>query len=136
MESRNVAAARGVILGFAREDIDGAASFFAEDGVLVSPSGGGAIRGRAAIKEHMRRSLATFSEWQVEDLEFIDAGDVVVALMTSSATQVGPLGDAPATGKRIRIKFCEVYRFNSAGEVILDEAFYDLLAAYRQLGLV
>src|SRR5690606_25974856 len=114
MESRNVSAARGVIEGFARGEVDRAASFFAEDGVLDSPSGG-ELRGREAIREHIREMLAIFAEWEIRDLRFIDAGDVVVATMTSSATHVGAYGDAPATGRRITMKFCEVYRFNPAG---------------------
>lgn len=127
---------RVMLDAFCRGDAALAASYFAEDGVLISPTTGEETRGRPAIEEHMRHWLATFPDPVMTELELIAAGDdKIVALITAEATHVGVLRGHPGTGRRWRLRFCEVYRFDAAGKIVRDDAFYDLHHLLTQLGL-
>lgn len=53
---------------------------------------------------------------------------------TVTGTNTGKLGDAKATGKRIKTKGLSVWIFNKDGKAIQEDAFYDNLAFYQQLG--
>jgi steroid delta-isomerase-like uncharacterized protein len=126
---------RVMLAAFCRGEAATAAGYFAEDGVLVSPTSQ-ETRGRAAIEEHLRGWLAAFPDTVIESMELIEAGeDKIVALMTASAVHVGPVRGHAGTGKQWRLRFCEVYRFDADGLIARDDAFYDLHAMLQQLGL-
>ncbi len=124
-----------MLAAFCRGEMELAASYFAEDATLRNNVAPDVKVGRAAILAHLLRWQSSFSDAAARDVQFIDAGDVVIGTFIGEGTNTGPLGDAPATGKRYAIKYCEIYRFNEAGEIAGDEAYFDQLSMLRQLGL-
>jgi steroid delta-isomerase-like uncharacterized protein len=135
MSSRNVENARKLLDLFCRNELEEAATYFAEDATLRNNVVSDVKRGRAAILEHLKRWHSSFSDAAARDVEFLDAGDTVIGLFYGEGTHTGPIGDIPATGKRYSIRYCEIYRFGPDGKIVADEAFLDQLSMLRQLGL-
>jgi hypothetical protein len=75
-----------------------------------------------------------FSNAQVTNPSYLDAGDTVVALFTGRGTNDGPLGPMPATGKQLDLQFCELMRFNDSGQIVGGAVYYDQLTLLSQLG--
>jgi len=46
------------------------------------------------------------------------------------------MGPLQATGKRIDLPFCEVFRYDAEGRMVAGEIFYDSTTMMTQLGLV
>jgi steroid delta-isomerase-like uncharacterized protein len=68
----------------------------------------------------------------IEDL--IAAGDRVVARAVLHATHMGPLGDIPPTGRKVRLASTIIYRFEQ-GRVVEEWEIFDKLGMYQQLGV-
>jgi steroid delta-isomerase-like uncharacterized protein len=135
MALRNKETVLAVLDAFCRKDLDVAADHFAEDATLSNNVVSDVKRGRAAIRAHLERWHASFSDAAARDVELLEDGDTVVGIFFGEGTHTGPVGDHPATGKRYSIKYCEIYRFGPDGKIVANQAFYDQLSLLRQLGL-
>ena len=67
---------------------------------------------------------------------YIDAGQTVVCTFTVVGTHDGPLGPFPATGNEFTLSLCEMWRFDSAGQVVGGDLYYDQVSLLTQLGLM
>lgn len=135
MSSRNIETVRKTLDLFCRNELEEAASHFAEDATLRNNVVSDVKRGRAEILEHLKRWHTMFSDASTRDEEFLEAGDNVIGLFRGEGTHTGPIGDIPATGKRYSIRYCEIYRFGPDGKIVANEAFFDQQSMLRQLGL-
>jgi hypothetical protein len=50
-------------------------------------------------------------------------------------TNDGAMGPAPATGRRVSVPFCDIVTFDSKGQIIRGETYFDMLSMLVQLGL-
>ncbi len=50
-------------------------------------------------------------------------------------TNDGPMGPAPATGRRASVPFVDIQTFDAKGRVIRGETYFDMLSFLVQLGL-
>ncbi|MGY1741324.1 MULTISPECIES: ester cyclase [unclassified Blastococcus] len=120
-------------------DADELGRLYAHDAVLDTPDEG-RIEGRAGVVEYLMGFLRAFPDTTFELPTQLEAGDTAVDRGHLVATHTGPLAlpdgdELPATGRRIRLRECDV--LTVAGGVAVSHALYfDQLDFLVQLGLV
>ena len=80
--------------------------------------------------------LAVSSDIRITDAHYLDAGRTAVSTFTVTGRQDGPLGPFPATGKEFALPLCEMWHFDSTGQVVGGDLYYDQLSLLTQLGLM
>lgn len=80
--------------------------------------------------------LGSSPDIRITAARYLDAGPAVVSTFTAVGTQEGPLGPFPATGREFALPLCEMWHFDSAGQVIGGDLYYDQLSLLMQLGLM
>ena len=78
--------------------------------------------------------IRSFSDSQVTDAKYIDAGDFVIAEFKARGNNDGPIGNFPPSKKRLDLPYCEIVRFDKQGKIQEVTAYYDLLTMFSQLG--
>lgn len=78
--------------------------------------------------------LDSFPDQRVVLQQLIAEGDFVAIRATYSGTQLGPIGELPATGKSVQAPFLAVLRVDS-GRIAELWVEWDNVAMLRQLGL-
>jgi steroid delta-isomerase-like uncharacterized protein len=134
MASRNVETFTAAHRAFNSRDFDAVVTAMAENVVYQDRARDTTFRGRAGFKDFMQGWVASFSDAQVTEPTYTDAGDTVIAQFVGRGVNDGPIGPLPATGKPARFNFCEILRFNDKGQVISGDAYYDQLSILAQLG--
>jgi steroid delta-isomerase-like uncharacterized protein len=80
--------------------------------------------------------LGSSPDIRITAARYLDAGPAVVSTFTAVGSQEGPLGPFPATGREFALPLCEMWHFDSAGQVIGGDLYYDQLSLLMQLGLM
>lgn len=132
MSSRNVETAKREHQAFNKRDFSVAGA--ADDAVMVDTARGLTLKGKGQIKEWLIEWTKAFSNGQITDPQYIDAGDTVVTQFIGTGRQDGPLGSFPASGKDVRVAFCEIAKFDGAGKIVSLTNYYDQLSMLGQLG--
>jgi len=91
--------------------------------------------GREGFREFMNGWITGFSNAQVSEPTYLDAGSVVIAQFQARGTHDGALGPFSATGRAMNLPMCELIRFNDQGEIVSGEMYYDQISILSQLGL-
>jgi len=89
---------------------------------------------KADFLDFLQGWTQAFSDCQITDAKYIDAGDVVVVEFKARGKNDGPLGTFSPTNKKIDLPYCEVFRFDKEGKIQQVNAYYDLLGMFSQLG--
>jgi steroid delta-isomerase-like uncharacterized protein len=134
--SRNVETFRSSHQAFNRRDFDAVLSVVVEGIIYQDRARNATFRGRYGFMEFMQGWVSAFSNAQIQDPVYTDAGDVVVAQFVGRGVNDGALGPLPATGKPVEFNFCEIVRFDEKGMVVTVDAYYDQLSILVQLGHV
>jgi steroid delta-isomerase-like uncharacterized protein len=118
-------------------DLDACMALYADDAVQRMHDG--TFRGVDDIRERLARDLEAFADAEyVVDTFFAD-GDKFADEWTFTGTNTGPLRlggtEIPGTGKRVEIKGMEYVEVRD-GKIVVDNLYYDFMAAVVQLGLV
>jgi steroid delta-isomerase-like uncharacterized protein len=92
------------------------------------------IRGREGVAALMARVRAAFPDLRIQVDELIAEGDRLVALVTNSGTNTGPMMGRPATGNRVTWTVVHIVRFKD-GRIVEDRHILDRLSFFEQLGL-
>jgi steroid delta-isomerase-like uncharacterized protein len=100
----------------------------------------GVFEGIDAIAERLARDLTAFPDAKYVVNSFFAEGDKFGDEWTFTGTNTGPLrlpdgSEIPATGKPVEIKGMEYVEVRD-GKIVVDNLYYDFLAAVAQLGLV
>lgn len=93
------------------------------------------IRGVEDMLSFLKDMFAAFPDWHEEIELMIAEGDKVAYITTGVGTHIGPMGDIPATGKRIELTNYIIQRIED-GKIAETWVGWDNLAALAQLGLV
>jgi steroid delta-isomerase-like uncharacterized protein len=98
------------------------------------------VRGKAEVRAALDRIVRAFPDQKTTVRNLIESGDWVVAEVTFSGTNLGPVVDRagneiPATGKRIALEVCHVIRF-AEGKLASYRVYGDMLAVLAQLELI
>jgi steroid delta-isomerase-like uncharacterized protein len=76
------------------------------------------------------------SDIRITGPRYFDAGPTVVCTFTVTGTHDGPLGPLPASGKEFTLPLCEMWHFDSGGQVVGGDLYYDQVTLLTQLGLM
>lgn len=120
---------------FNRRDWTAVVENFAADAEFIDQARGVVLKGPQQLVDYLRANwVASFSDAAITDICYIDAGNEVIAQFTGTGTNDGAFGPMPRTGRRISTPFCEIMRFNTAGQIISGSVYYDLVTILVQLG--
>ena len=119
-------------------DLDACMELYAEEAVQRMHDG--VFEGVAAIRARLARDLDAFPDAKYVVESFVEDGDEFADEWTFTGTNTGPfrLPDGtvlPANGKPVEIKGMELVEVRD-GKIVVDNLYYDFMAAVAQLGLV
>jgi steroid delta-isomerase-like uncharacterized protein len=119
-------------------DLDACMELYAEDAVQRMHDG--IFEGTDAIRERLARDLEAFADAKYIVDSFVEEGEKFADEWTFTGTNSGSFrlpdgSEVPATGKRVEIKGMELVEVRD-GKIVVDNLYYDFMAAVVQLGLV
>jgi predicted ester cyclase len=108
--------------------------FWAEDMVWHGPAGIGTKHGLEQYEaEHQRPFLHAFSDKHATDEIRIAEGEYVAASGYQDATHTGDWLGIPASGKRVRVRYMDIWRVEG-GKLAENWVLIDILDFLEQLG--
>ena len=134
MASKNVEAFRAAHENWRRRDFDAAVSEMVENFTYQDHARGLTVETREEFKDWIAARAEAFSDGDITEARYHDAGDTVVAQYIVRGTNDGPLGSLPATGRSWSQPFCEIMNFDSEGQMVSGGVYYDQLSMLVQLG--
>jgi steroid delta-isomerase-like uncharacterized protein len=135
MASKNVATALAVYDAFNSRDLDKAVSATNENILWEDHGRGVTTKTRAELKDSFKEWADGFSDGKITDTKAIDAGDTVIVEYIGRGTNDGPMGPAPATGKRVSLPFVDIVHFDKDGKISGGASYYDMFSLLVQMGL-
>jgi len=119
-------------------DLDACMELYAEDASQRMHDG--IFEGVHDIQTRLARDLTAFEDATYVVDSFFAAGDEFADEWTFTGTNTGPLRlpdgtEIPPTGRTVEIKGMEYVKLQD-GKIVIDNLYYDFLAAVVQLGLV
>ena len=109
------------------------------DDIIHISATAGTVTGIEAFLAFVTAFKQAFPDLHWEMREFIEGSDTVVAegvfIGTNSGTMVGPRGPIPATGRRVELPFCDIWKVRN-GRIIENRIYYDQVTFLGQLGLM
>ena len=119
-------------------ELDACMELYAEDAVQRMHDG--IFEGLDAIRNRLARDLDAFAEAKYVVESFVEDGDKFADEWTFTGTNTGPFrlpdgSEVPATGKPVEIRGMELVEVRD-GKIVVDNLYYDFMAAVVQLGLV
>jgi len=135
MASRNVTTALAVYDAFNARDLDKAVSTAVENIPWEDHGRNATTKTRAELKDSLAEWITGFSDGKITDVRAIDAGDTVIVQYIGRGTNDGPMGPAPATGKRVSLPCVDIVTFDTAGKIIRGETYFDMFNLLVQMGL-
>ena len=122
-----------------RHDARAVAAYYAQDCVAYDPFYPEPLKGRAAIEKDAADSFRAFPDLRVEVINIFEKGDRAAGEIKMTGTNSGPLatpmGEVPATGKRIDLRGALVGRINAENLIVEERRYYDTGTLMQQLGL-
>lgn len=135
MSAAYVATFRSAHGEFNRREFDALLNRLAPSFTYRDHARGLSFDGREGFREFMNGWITGFSDAQVSEATYLDAGDVVIAQFQARGTHDGALGPLTATGRPMDLPMCELIRFNDQGEIVSGGLYYDQLSMLSQPGL-
>jgi steroid delta-isomerase-like uncharacterized protein len=119
-------------------DLDACLELYADNAVQRMHDG--IFERKDAIRDRLARDLEAFADAKYVVESFVGEGDKFADEWTFTGTNTGPFRlpdgtEVPATGKRVEIKGMELVEVRD-GKIVVDNLYYDFMAAVIQLGLV
>ncbi|HET7354146.1 MAG TPA: ester cyclase [Gaiellaceae bacterium] len=119
-------------------DLEACMELYAEDAVQWMHDG--LFEGVDAIQERLARDLTAFPDAKYVVESFVEDDDKFADEWTFTGTNTGPFrlpdgSEVPATGRPVEIKGMEFVEVRD-GKIVVDNLYYDFMAAVAQLGLV
>lgn len=91
------------------------------------------LKGIVGLKQMYAMTMASFPDWD-EQIEILSAeGDKVAYLSKATATQKGPFGPFPASGKSIKVTIIGIHRIAN-GKIAETWVTWDNVALLTQMG--
>ncbi len=99
----------------------------------------GTVTGIEAFLAFVTGFKQAFPDLRWKMREFIEGSDAVVAegvfLGTNTGPMVGPGASIPATGRRVELPFCDIWKVSN-GRLVENRIYYDQVTFLGQLGLL
>ncbi|MFL6478710.1 MAG: ester cyclase [Nitrososphaera sp.] len=97
------------------------------------------VRGIEAFLVFVTLFKQAFPYLQCEIRDFIEGSYTLVAegvfIGTNTDTMVGPRGPITATGRRVELPFCDIWKVSN-GRIVENRIYYDEVTFLSQLGLM
>jgi steroid delta-isomerase-like uncharacterized protein len=120
-------------------DPDRGAAVIAEDCRFEDVARGELQIGPEGYRRDYERWRAAFPDGEVKVVNVFTSGDWALVEFVNRGTQTGTLhsalGDFPASGRSMEVRYCSVRRVRD-GKVVEGRDYYDSASIARQLGLV
>ncbi len=133
-KNNNVQTIEDIIRDINNGDLESAGNKVSEYITYIDHSMNTTFHGRDEWLQLLRIRRGAYSDVQIGNFEFIDAGDTVVITSRIHGTNDGQIGPFSPGGKRAEFPVCEIWRFDDDGVPVSDEIFYDTLTILSQLG--
>jgi steroid delta-isomerase-like uncharacterized protein len=119
-------------------DLDACMELYADDAVQRMHDG--VFEGLDAIRNRLARDLEAFADAKYVVESFVEDGDTFADEWTFTGTNTGPFRlpdgtQVPPTGRQVEILGMELVVVRD-GKIVVDNLYYDFMAAVFQLGLV
>ena len=119
-------------------DLDACMGLYADDAVQRMHDG--IFEGIDAIRERLARDLVAFPDAKYVVETFVEEDETFADEWTFTGTNTGPFrlpdgSEVPATGRPVEIKGMEFVEVRD-GKIVVDNLYYDFMAAVAQLGLI
>ena len=125
------------LTAFNAHDLEALARDSAPDIVATAP-GGVKLSGPQAVKEYNQNFLTAFPDARIDAKQIIVQGRIVVVEGVFNGTNTGtlktPMGDVPATGRKVSGEFIQIFEIDR-GLVKRDHLMYDQVDLMTQLGM-
>lgn len=136
---KNLRVGRATTEAFNLRDWGRYLALFAESILRYAPGQAEPMRGLRGLREELEAWVATFPDIRAETVRIFGQDDWVceeaVATGTHRGSFHGPRGEiVPATGKRVKLRFCHVYKVEN-GLVTEDHVYFDQLEMLDRLGV-
>jgi steroid delta-isomerase-like uncharacterized protein len=122
--------------GITSNDLDLAASVFAEDVETTTPQG--VMQGLAAFRQFGEAFAAAVPDAIIRALRTFESGDTIITEGAYSGTHtgdlVGPAGTIPATGRTFSFPFVDLMQV-ADGKVVSHRIYWDMMGFMAQLGV-
>ena len=113
---------------------EGQETYWADDMAWYGPGGIGTRRGLEEFAQYRSDFIAAFPNKRWNDhVRFGDGGDYVAAAGVQHATHVGDWLGIPATGKRVEVKYMDIWRAEN-GFLKENWVMIDILDFLEQIG--
>ena len=120
-----------------KHDVEGLASLYASDAVITTPDEG-EIKGRNGILGYLQRFTVAVPDFDWEERASHESADTAVDEGWVVGTNTGPIETTtdtiPATGRRVRVRACDVATVRD-GQIVTHNFYFDQLELFSQLGL-
>jgi SnoaL-like polyketide cyclase len=131
----NIDKYRSAHQAFNRRDWTALVQNFAADAKYTDQARGVTLKGPQELVDYLRANwVAAFSDAAITEVGYIEAASRLVAHFIGTGTNDGAFGPMPRTGRRIATPFCEIMRFNAAGQSVSGSLYYDQVTILVQLG--
>ncbi len=124
---------------FNKHDARAVAANYAQDSVAYDPFYPEPLKGRAAIEKDTADFFRAFPDLRAELINIFEKGDRAAGEIKMTGTHTGPMatpmGEVPATGKRIELRGALVGRLNAENLIVEERRYYDTGTMMKQLGL-
>jgi ketosteroid isomerase-like protein len=121
-----------------KHDFEGLASVYASDAVITT-SDEGEIKGQEGILGYLRRFSVALPDFDWKELASHESGETAVDEGWVVGTNTGPIETptetVPATGRRVRVRACDVATVRD-GQIVRHNFYFDQLELFGQLGLL
>lgn len=130
---QNKAVVRRFFDEFNRHNQSAFSEIVAPNYMLDFPGGPGTAHGLAGLLEATSGFLATFPDLCFTPTTIIAEGEHVAAYWTMKATQQGPLGPIPGTGKPVSLTGTSLFHLVD-GKIAEDRVRADIVGLLQQIG--
>jgi steroid delta-isomerase-like uncharacterized protein len=124
---------------FNRHDARAVAAHYTQDCIAYDPFYPEPLKGRAAVEKDAADFFRAFPDIRFEVINLFDKGDRAAGEVRMTGTNSGPLatpmGEVPATGKRVDLRGALVGRINAENLIVEERRYYDTGTMMKQLGL-
>jgi steroid delta-isomerase-like uncharacterized protein len=114
--------------------LDALDEIYAKDAEWSGP-GGRELRGVEQIREMVSGYLTAFPDVRMTLERQVAEGDLLTTQWRAQGTHKGPLGEIPASGKKVDIRGLLISRF-ARGKVVDEVELFDELRMLKQIGVI
>ena len=101
--------------------------------VIYSPMFPDGLKGIDNLKDFLETNAVSYPDFKVTIDDFYVKDDIIFSYWTLTATNSGPIGELPATGKTVEVSGFAVSKVRD-GKIYEEETFWNILELYQQLG--